>query len=119
MARKVAMRVKCIRNIVEQEYPDTPWYPDLTLGKEYKVLCIEEGYFRIVGDDGEPYLYPPDLFQITDSRPETTWVLRKDKTGAIEFYGPPELDKVGLFEDYFEGAEYATKILEAYLRKNH
>ena len=31
-------------------------------GKSYKVIEIERGWFRIIDETGEDYLYPPDLF---------------------------------------------------------
>lgn len=33
-------------------------------GKSYKVIDIEHGWFRIIDETGEDYLYPPDLFII-------------------------------------------------------
>lgn len=33
-------------------------------GKSYKVIDIERGWFRIIDETGEDYLYPPDLFII-------------------------------------------------------
>lgn len=41
-------------------------YLVLTEGKEYDVLSIEKGWYRIVDDSGEDYLYPPELFEVTD-----------------------------------------------------
>jgi len=35
---------------------------ELTQNKIYKVLSIEKGWYRIVDDSGEDYLYPPSLF---------------------------------------------------------
>lgn len=35
----------------------------LTLGKEYEVLSIEKGWYRIMSDLGEDYLFPPKLFE--------------------------------------------------------
>ena len=31
-------------------------------GKKYKVINVERGWFRIIDETGEDYLYPPDLF---------------------------------------------------------
>lgn len=31
-------------------------------GKVYEVISIEEGWYRIVDETGEDYLYPPDFF---------------------------------------------------------
>lgn len=39
---------------------------ELTNGKEYKVISIEKGWYRIVDDTDEDYLYPPDAFTITE-----------------------------------------------------
>lgn len=35
-----------------------------THGKIYTVLSIEKGWYRIVDDSGEDYLYPPESFEI-------------------------------------------------------
>lgn len=36
----------------------------LTHGKIYEVLSVERGWYRIIDDSGEDYLYPPQLFEI-------------------------------------------------------
>lgn len=38
----------------------------LTHGKTYEVLSIEKGWYRLVDDSGEDYLYPPEQFRIVD-----------------------------------------------------
>lgn len=37
-----------------------------TKGKEYEVISIERGWYRIIDDSGEDYLYPPDCFEIVE-----------------------------------------------------
>ncbi|MDK8275813.1 hypothetical protein [Peptoniphilus duerdenii] len=37
-------------------------------GKIYEVLSIEKGWFRIIDEEGEDYLYPPELFQVVDEK---------------------------------------------------
>ena len=37
---------------------------DLTLGRVYSVLEVEDDLYRIVDDSGEDYLYPRDMFQV-------------------------------------------------------
>ena len=39
----------------------------LTHGKEYEVLSIEKGWYRIIDDTDEDYLYPPELFEIIEN----------------------------------------------------
>lgn len=33
-------------------------------GKIYDVISIENTWFRIVDEEGEDYLYPPELFEV-------------------------------------------------------
>ncbi|MBK9712370.1 MAG: hypothetical protein IPO81_13775 [Kouleothrix sp.] len=37
--------------------------PFLIPGKLYDLLGVEEGWYRIVDEEGEDYLYPPYLFE--------------------------------------------------------
>lgn len=39
---------------------------ELTHGKDYDVLAVEHGWYRIVDDTGEDYLYPAGNFEDTD-----------------------------------------------------
>ena len=41
-------------------------YLVLTHGKIYDVKSVEKGWYRIVDDSGEDYLYPPEAFEIVD-----------------------------------------------------
>lgn len=38
----------------------------LTNGKIYDVLSVEKGYYRVVDDSGEDYLYPPKYFIVVN-----------------------------------------------------
>lgn len=38
----------------------------LTHNKVYTVLGIEKGWYRIVDDSGEDYLYPPEQFEVVE-----------------------------------------------------
>lgn len=50
------MKVKCIAR-------DSG---DLTVGKKYDVLGVENGWYRIVDNSGEDYLYSPEAFEIVE-----------------------------------------------------
>ena len=39
---------------------------DLTENEIYDVISIENGWYRITDDSDDDYLYPPELFEITD-----------------------------------------------------
>lgn len=36
----------------------------LTNGKIYDVISVEKGWYRIVDDSGDDYLYPPEAFEV-------------------------------------------------------
>ena len=36
---------------------------ELKKGRIYDVIAIEKGWYRIVDDSGEDYLYPPQIFE--------------------------------------------------------
>ena len=38
----------------------------LTHDKIYKVISVEKGWYRIIDDSGEDYLYPPENFEVVD-----------------------------------------------------
>lgn len=38
----------------------------LTHGWVYTVISVEKGWYRIVDDSGEDYLYPPEQFEIVE-----------------------------------------------------
>ena len=38
----------------------------LTNNKIYSVLAIEKGWYRIIDDSGEDYLYPPEQFEVVE-----------------------------------------------------
>lgn len=51
----VIMRVRCIGD-----------GPSLTIGKEYEVISVEKGWYRIIDDSNEDYLFPPHCFEIIE-----------------------------------------------------
>lgn len=38
----------------------------LTNGKVYDVMSIKKGWYRVIDDSGEDYLYPARLFEIVE-----------------------------------------------------
>jgi 7,8-dihydro-6-hydroxymethylpterin-pyrophosphokinase len=66
------VKVRCISNqfqLVEDQQGSvrtttnagrTIW---LDIGKVYEVQRIEHGWYRIIDESGEDYLYPPELFE--------------------------------------------------------
>ena len=38
----------------------------LTHDKIYDVISVEKGWYRVIDDSGDDYLYPPEQFEIVD-----------------------------------------------------
>jgi hypothetical protein len=89
---------------------------DLTLGNIYRVIGIEADDYRIINDEGQPYLYPPDLFSIVDATEPDDWITDYGEDGERYAY-PPELHDVGFFEDYFDGDPKAITTLRLYVQR--
>src|SRR5688500_14543164 len=79
-----------------------PRYPDLTAGHPYLVIGIEADDFRILNDQGRPYLYPSRLFTVVDRREPEDWETELGEDGERYAY-PAPLNGAGFFEDFFDG----------------
>ena len=96
------MKVKLVKT---QSNEDDYTVTSLSVGKEYTVIGIEGDDYRIIcEDDNEPYLYPPDCFEIIDSSIPDFWVTEFGEDGERYSY-PPSWKKVGFFEDYFDNVK--------------
>jgi hypothetical protein len=91
-------------------------YRDLTAGNTYSVIGIEADDYRIMNDHGRPYLYPHQLFTIVDKTPGALWRETTGDDGERYVY-PPQLSEPGFFEDYFNSLPAAIATLQAYLLK--
>lgn len=86
-----------------------PNYSDLSENQSYFVIGIEADDYRILNDSGKPYLYPPQLFEVIDSRQPSNWVTEFGDDGEQYSY-PVPLNEVGFFEDFFEQQHEKTSI---------
>lgn len=82
-------------------------YPDLTLGQNYVVIGIEADDFRILNDQGRPYLYPSRLFDIVDRHEPDDWITEFGDDDERYAY-PPSLNSSGFFEDFFDDKKKAV-----------
>ncbi|MBM2802335.1 MAG: hypothetical protein HW419_228 [Deltaproteobacteria bacterium] len=82
-------------------------YPDLTPGLSYVVIGIEADDFRILNNQGRPYLYPSRLFKIIDSSKPHDWITERGKEGESYAY-PQPLNAAGFFEDFFDAKPKAV-----------
>lgn len=92
----------------------TVLYQDLTFGNVYRVLGIEADEYRLINNEGRPYLYSSDLFEVVDDADEDDWVTEIDEDGKRYSY-PRELNDPGFFEDFFDDKREAIIILRKYL----
>ncbi len=77
-------------------------YPDLSPKQHYLVIGIEADELRIINDQGRPYLYPPRLFRVIDKSESDDWIRETGDDGERYAY-PAPLNRVGFFEDFFDG----------------
>lgn len=75
---------------------NTPTYPDLSSNQSYFVIGIEADDYRILNDAGKPYLYPANIFQVSDTAIPGDWVKEYGEEGECYAY-PPKLNAVVLF----------------------
>jgi hypothetical protein len=80
----------------------------LTPGQPYVVIGIEGDDFRILNDEGRPYLYPPGLFKILDAREPADWITELGDDGERYAY-PAPLNEPGFFEDFFDDKPKAVR----------
>lgn len=76
-------------------------YPDLTAGQQYAVIGIEADDLRLLNNEGRPYLYPMQLFEVVDPREPEDWVIEFGEDEERYAY-PPPLNTRGFFEDFFD-----------------
>lgn len=55
--------VKKVKCIVKLNYIVQPFIE----GKVYDVISVEQGWYRIMTELGEDYLFPPELFEIVEN----------------------------------------------------
>jgi hypothetical protein len=91
-------------------------YPDLTVGRVYPVIGIEADDYRILNDEGQPYLYAHELFAVVDDQEPADWETDYGEEGERYAY-PPELNEPGFFEDYFDGKTEAIVTFHRYLQR--
>jgi hypothetical protein len=82
-------------------------YQDLTPGLPYVVIGIEADDYRILNDQGRPYLYPARLFKVIDSSKPHDWIMERGEEGESYAY-PQLLSAVGFFEDFFDAKPKAV-----------
>ena len=93
--------------IVELKRPHSR-YRDLTPGRPYVVIGIEANDFRILNDQGQPFLYPARIFAIVDCREPDEWTSEVGEQGERYAY-PVPLNTVGFFENFFDGNRRAVR----------
>ncbi len=73
----------------------------LTVGGEYEVLGIECDSLRLLTDDGEPVLFDPECFEITDPAEPAFWVEELPDEAERNAY-PPGWGVPGFFEAWHD-----------------
>ena len=73
------------------------------------MIGIEADDYRILNDQGRPYVYPRRLFEVVDPREPKDWVIERGDDGERYAY-PSLLNAPGFFEDFFDAKKEAVAI---------
>jgi hypothetical protein len=83
-------------------------YPDLSADQTYVVIGVEADDYRVLNDQGRPYLYPADFFEVIDAREPEDWISDLGEDGERYAY-PASLNTPGFFEDFFNAQQTAVR----------
>ena len=81
----------------------------LAVGREYEVLGIECDSLRLLTDRGEPVLFDPECFEVTDPSEPPFWVERF-REEAERYAYPPGWGVPGFFEAWHDGVEVVRQL---------
>jgi hypothetical protein len=109
------MKVKA-KMTVNDRIIDDNYHRNLSPGMVYYVVGIDDEYFRVIDNDGEPILYLKALFEIVDTYVPEDWTTRTYEDGEY-FIGPAEFNKTGFYEDYFDGVADAVNEFESFRKR--
>lgn len=92
------MRIRARRNFRELA-KDGLEHQGLVPGAEYYVLGADDEYYRVVDNDGEPILYPKELFEVLDCTIPADWQFCEYKEGEYHLE-PVRIGAPGFYEDW-------------------
>ena len=81
----------------------------LARDREYLVVGLDDGHFRVVNEGGEPVLYERALFDIVEPSLPCGWVRQEHPDGEY-FLDPPETSGVGFYEDLHDRDDQAVEV---------
>ena len=66
----IKLKVKYIGEKIFDSPNSYKIFMDLIPEKDYEVLSIEKGWYRVIDESGEDYLYPPQKFEVVENEIE-------------------------------------------------
>ena len=92
------MRIKAKVNFLDFAR-DGLEHPNLGPGAEYFVLEVDDENYRVVNHNGEPILYPKELFEVLDRTVPAGWGFYEYDEGSY-YLEPTFAAKPGFYEDW-------------------
>jgi hypothetical protein len=87
----------------------------LSCERTYYVIGLDNKYYRILNDCGEPILYEKSNFVILDNVVPSDWKWTRYDEG--DYYAdPPGLDSPGFYENYFDGDPVAKETFQKFIQ---
>lgn len=93
------MRVR-LRADFRDRVADGRLHQGVTPLEEYFVVEINQYQLRLINDEGEPILYPKDLFEVLDPTLPSGWQFSEYADGWYNL-GPVRTSNAGFYEDLF------------------
>ena len=115
------MMVRCERLLSPTTGESLQKSPLLTIGREYRVLSViaqpgKRTLLRLIDDEGgRPSLWDARMFKTTTTRIPHIWGIRIDDDGILTL-APPDWQRDGFWEDYFEDDPRAVAEFQTALR---
>lgn len=91
-------------------------YHNLSNKSVYEVVGIEADDYRIIDDHNDPFLFERKRFKVVDKKEPSFWINEYGQDNERYSY-PKEWNRVGFFEDYFDGKRDAILKFESLSKK--
>lgn len=108
------VKTKCY---IHDHILDEQDYQHLKVDSIYSVIGIDDEFFRVIDENGDPALYPKELFTVIDPTIPDTWCKRYSKYGGY-YIDPPEFSGNEFYDDFFEGVENSIMSFKKFIKNN-
>lgn len=85
--------------------------------RDYTVLAVECGMYRLLNEFGEPTLHDIEAFEVIDSTEPDFW--NENIIDGCRYAGPPQWKNPGFFENWHDGVLTVKETFRADVAKHY